>query len=230
MEGVGGAVRRRPGRGHRGLVVRQHRRGHQPGGAPGALDAVRRAEGRRERHPPRDRTARRLVIKYRIDGVLSHVASRAGERDRRAGHLAHQGHGGTRYRRAARAAGRPLQGARCSGRDIDFRVSIMPSIFGEDAVLRMLDKQARHRASAGLTLDRLGFAGATSSPRIRKLARRALRHAARHRADRQRQDHHAVRRDLRDQHTASTRSSPSRTRSSTSCRACCRSRSTRRRA
>jgi len=27
------------------------------------------------------------------------------------------------------------------GRDVDFRVSIMPSIFGEDAVLRILDKK-----------------------------------------------------------------------------------------
>ena len=32
--------------------------------------------------------------------------------------------------------------ARRDGRDIDFRVSIMPSVFGEDAVLRILDKRA----------------------------------------------------------------------------------------
>ncbi len=32
------------------------------------------------------------------------------------------------------------------GREIDFRVSIMPSIFGEDAVLRILDKQSLSRS------------------------------------------------------------------------------------
>jgi general secretion pathway protein E len=50
------------------------------------------------------------------------------------------------------------------GREIDFRVSIMPSIFGEDAVLRILDKQSLTDHVKGLTLDALGFdaeAGAT---------------------------------------------------------------------
>jgi type IV pilus assembly protein PilB len=40
---------------------------------------------------------------------------------------------------------------------IDFRVSIMPSIFGEDAVIRILDKQAIASDLKGLTLDSLGF-------------------------------------------------------------------------
>ena len=43
------------------------------------------------------------------------------------------------------------------GREIDFRVSIMPSIFGEDAVLRILDKQALSDQIKGLRLDYLGF-------------------------------------------------------------------------
>jgi general secretion pathway protein E len=43
-----------------------------------------------------------------------------------------------------------------NGRPIDFRVSIIPSIFGEDAVLRILDKQALTKMS-GLRLDVLGF-------------------------------------------------------------------------
>jgi general secretion pathway protein E len=43
------------------------------------------------------------------------------------------------------------------GREIDIRVSIMPSIFGEDAVLRILDKQALADEVRGLTLDSLGF-------------------------------------------------------------------------
>ncbi len=46
--------------------------------------------------------------------------------------------------RAPGAAGRPLPGAATAARSglIDFRVSIMPSIHGEDAVLRVLDKES----------------------------------------------------------------------------------------
>jgi general secretion pathway protein E len=43
------------------------------------------------------------------------------------------------------------------GRDIDFRISIMPSIFGEDAVIRILDKQLLGDQIKGLSLGRLGF-------------------------------------------------------------------------
>jgi general secretion pathway protein E len=43
------------------------------------------------------------------------------------------------------------------GRPIDFRVSIIPSIFGEDAVLRVLDKKALTQQMSGLRLDVLGF-------------------------------------------------------------------------
>jgi general secretion pathway protein E len=43
------------------------------------------------------------------------------------------------------------------GRPTDFRVSIIPSVFGEDAVLRVLDKQALTESLHGLTLDSLGF-------------------------------------------------------------------------
>ncbi len=39
---------------------------------------------------------------------------------------------------------------------MDMRVSIMPSVHGEDAVLRLLDKRRFH-AAAGFTLDALGF-------------------------------------------------------------------------
>ena len=42
-------------------------------------------------------------------------------------------------------------------RPIDFRVSVIPSIFGEDAVLRALDKQALTEKLHGLRLDALGF-------------------------------------------------------------------------
>lgn len=47
--------------------------------------------------------------------------------------------------------------ARSKERDIHFRVSIMPSVFGEDAVLRILDKRALSDELGSLTLEQLGF-------------------------------------------------------------------------
>ena len=41
--------------------------------------------------------------------------------------------------------------------NIDLRVSIMPSVFGEDAVLRLLDKAQLRSRSAAVSLDLLGF-------------------------------------------------------------------------
>jgi len=42
-------------------------------------------------------------------------------------------------------------------KSIDFRVSIMPSAFGEDAVIRILDKESIAQDLKGLTLDTLGM-------------------------------------------------------------------------
>ncbi|MBI1956356.1 MAG: type II/IV secretion system protein, partial [Acidobacteria bacterium] len=47
---------------------------------------------------------------------------------------------------------------RYKNRYIDFRVSIMPSIHGEDAVLRVLDKESMSEKFHNLTLDVVGFA------------------------------------------------------------------------
>jgi type IV pilus assembly protein PilB len=44
-----------------------------------------------------------------------------------------------------------------NGRAIDFRVSIMPSIHGEDAVLRVLDKESMSEKFRSLTLEVVGF-------------------------------------------------------------------------
>ena len=44
-----------------------------------------------------------------------------------------------------------------NGRQIDFRVSIMPSIHGEDAVLRVLDKESMSEKFKTLVLDVVGF-------------------------------------------------------------------------
>jgi type IV pilus assembly protein PilB len=46
---------------------------------------------------------------------------------------------------------------RYNNRSIDFRVSIMPSIHGEDAVLRVLDKESMSEKFHKLTLDVVGF-------------------------------------------------------------------------
>ena len=47
---------------------------------------------------------------------------------------------------------------RYKGRLIDFRVSIMPTIYGENAVLRVLDKESMSEKFKKLTLDVVGFA------------------------------------------------------------------------
>src|SRR5260370_13594338 len=48
---------------------------------------------------------------------------------------------------------------RYKGRFVDFRVSIMPSIHGEDAVLRVLDKETLSEKFATLSLEVVGFSG-----------------------------------------------------------------------
>ncbi len=48
---------------------------------------------------------------------------------------------------------------RMGNKSIDFRVSIMPSIHGEDAVIRILDKESIAKDLHGLTLDALGIEG-----------------------------------------------------------------------
>ncbi|HET9228054.1 MAG TPA: GspE/PulE family protein, partial [Thermoanaerobaculia bacterium] len=46
---------------------------------------------------------------------------------------------------------------RLKGRTIDFRVSIMPSVHGEDCVIRILDKESMNKEFKNLRLDILGF-------------------------------------------------------------------------
>jgi general secretion pathway protein E len=56
-------------------------------------------------------------------------------------------------------------------RELDFRVSIMPSIFGEDAVVRLLDKGQLRGNAEEISLASLGI-DVDARERIRKLARR----------------------------------------------------------
>ncbi len=97
-----------------------------------------------------------LSIKYRIDGVLTAVGVMRGE------DLAEQVISRIKVMSELDIAERrvPQDGrfkVSIQGREIDFRVSIMPSIFGEDAVLRILDRQALSDHVEGLTLNQLGF-------------------------------------------------------------------------
>ncbi len=46
---------------------------------------------------------------------------------------------------------------RLKGKNVDFRVSIMPTIHGEDAVIRILDKESTDKDFRSLNLDVLGF-------------------------------------------------------------------------
>jgi type IV pilus assembly protein PilB len=97
-----------------------------------------------------------VVVKFRIDGVLqqamtplarefqSNLITRIkvmAELDIAERRIPQDGRFRVRYR----------------GRPIDFRVSIMPSVHGEDAVLRILDKESLHEKFRQLRLDILGF-------------------------------------------------------------------------
>ena len=81
---------------------------------------------------------------------------------------------------------------RMPGKTIDFRVSIMPSVHGEDSVIRILDKESISEQFTELRLDILGFPELELQP-LPEVHPRALRHGARHRADRVGQDHDALR-------------------------------------
>ena len=97
-----------------------------------------------------------VVIKYRIDGVLQPAMKP----------IAREHHSTiiSRVKVMAEldiAEKRVPQDGRfrvkLRGRSIDFRVSIMPSVHGEDAVIRILDKESLSEQFTSLRLDVLGF-------------------------------------------------------------------------
>jgi len=97
-----------------------------------------------------------LRVKYRLDGVLSPMAEQSGSQtaDQVISRIKVMAELDISERRI------PQDGrfkVSINGREVDFRVSIMPSIHGEDAVLRILDKRALTDQMASLTLDALGF-------------------------------------------------------------------------
>ena len=106
-----------------------------------------------------------LVIKYRIDGVLQQMGQASGME------MAEQALSRIKVLSELDIGERrvPQDGRfkmKIQGREVDFRVSIMPSIHGEDAVLRILDKSQRGES---LSLASLGLAADTIA-RIRVLA------------------------------------------------------------
>ena len=113
-------------------------------------------------------TSTGLTIKYRIDGVLTAAQSVPGVE------LAEQVISRVKVMSELDISERrvPQDGrfrARRDGREIDFRVSVMPSALGEDAVLRILDRRALSDQLSGLTLDALGFESDIKT-RLRDLA------------------------------------------------------------
>ena len=97
-----------------------------------------------------------LHVQYRIDGVLVPITQIQGQE------MAEQVISRVKVMAELDIAERrvPQDGrfkVRVNGREIDFRVSVMPNIFGEDAVLRLLDRQSLTEEAKSLTLDNLGL-------------------------------------------------------------------------
>jgi general secretion pathway protein E len=116
-------------------------------------------------------TATGLAVKYRVDGVLDHAATVGGVE--LAEHIISRLKVLAELDIAERRI--PQDGSfrvESGGRDIDLRVSIMPSIHGEDAVIRILDKRAMIESYGALTLEALGF-DAPSLATLRTLAQEA---------------------------------------------------------
>lgn len=97
-----------------------------------------------------------LAIKYRLDGVLSQMGSvkESGLAEQiisRIKVMAELDITETRVPQDGRFR------AIYKGREVDFRVSVMPSVHGEDVVIRILDKKSLTEAGHGLNLGALGF-------------------------------------------------------------------------
>ena len=112
-----------------------------------------------------------LKIKYRLDGVLAEMRTVSGQQ------VAEEVISRIKYvARADISERRKPQDGRfnvpAEGRKVDIRVSIIPSIHGENAVLRILDKKALADEIKGLRLDALGFEP-DQVLQIRHLAREA---------------------------------------------------------
>ena len=138
-----------------------------------------------------------VVIKFRIDGVLTQAMPPIGKE-----------HHSTVISRIKVMSELDISERRVpqdgrfrvkyNGRAIDFRVSIMPSIHGEDAVLRVLDKESMSEKFRKLTLDVVGF-DEDDLRRFRRYIKEPYGMVLVTGPTGSRQDDHAVRRGQRDQ-------------------------------
>jgi type IV pilus assembly protein PilB len=101
-----------------------------------------------------------VKIKYRIDGILYSATETLDKSHHRAFI--------TRVKVMAKldiAENRVPQDGhftlKISGRDTDFRVSILPTVFGEDIVIRILDRSAFESRMKSMSLETLGFDAVT---------------------------------------------------------------------
>jgi len=103
-----------------------------------------------------------LIIKYRIDGVLSEAVERIDKRFQSPiiSRIKVMSDLDIAERRVPQDGKFRLK---VKDKSVDFRVSIMPSIYGEDAVIRILDKEMITEAISELRLDMLGFSDAVIS-------------------------------------------------------------------
>ena len=104
--------------------------------------------------------ARGLAVKYRLDGVLQAVARPEGRdfADRVVSRIKVLADLDISERRVPQDGRLKLS---YGGRAIDVRVSIMPNLFGEDAVLRILDRY-QLSAESTLSIEHLGFDAANA--------------------------------------------------------------------
>ena len=105
-------------------------------------------------------TAQGMSVRHRLDGVMLKVGEVAGREAAeqlvsRLKVIARLDIGERRLPQDGRFKRRVGSGA--EARDVDFRVSIMPSSYGEDAVVRLLDRAKLAEDHTGLTLAKLGF-------------------------------------------------------------------------
>ncbi|MEY4562391.1 MAG: hypothetical protein RLZZ618_1668, partial [Pseudomonadota bacterium] len=114
-------------------------------------------------------TVRGLAIRYRIDGVMLpvHQVDGSAVAEQLVSRLKVMSELDIGERRLPQDGRFKL---RMQGREIDFRLSVMPSVFGEDAVVRVLDRAQVAQSQGGLTLDAVGFDEPTRET-IRRLAR-----------------------------------------------------------
>ncbi|HZI63775.1 MAG TPA: GspE/PulE family protein, partial [Thermoanaerobaculia bacterium] len=110
-----------------------------------------------------------VIIKYRIDGVLYQAMEPIDKRHHQTiiSRIKVMSELDIAEKRVPQDGRFKL---RLRGRTIDFRVSIMPSVHGEDCVIRILDKESMSTEFKNLRLDILGFDEETIK-KIRKFIR-----------------------------------------------------------